>query len=251
MSNRLVGLILAGAILLASSPHLFAQAKAAPRRPDGKPDLTGVWGVAANVDHFSEEAPSFTPWGAARYKAAREGIRTPLEQGREDLDPMLHPYCMTPGFPRIYLRPSPVEIGQTSDRVYLLFEVNTVWRVIYMDGREHPEGAPLTFMGHAVGRWDGDTLAVDTVGLNELTWLDGLGTPHSDVLRIEERIRRVGQDRLEMDLLFDDPKAFTRPYRGKRSWVLKPDWALMEYGVCNTPATDLYEEEVVKGKLGE
>jgi hypothetical protein len=251
MSHRYVGWILAGVMLLAGSPQLFGQATPAPRRADGTPDLTGVWGVSANLDHFTTEVPSFTPWGEARWKAAREGTRTPLDQGREDIDPMLHPYCMTPGFPRIYLRPSPVEIAQTRDRVLMLFEVDTVWRVIYMDGREHTEGAPPTFMGHAVGRWDGDTLAVDTVGLNPLTWLDSIGTPHSDVLRVEERIRRVAQDKMEMDLLFDDPKAYTRPWRGKRSWVLKPDWALMEYGVCITDATDLYEEEIIRGKLGE
>ena len=163
---------------------------------------------------------------------------------------MLHPYCMTPGFPRIYLRPSPMEIVQTRDRIYMLFEVDTVWRIIYMDGREHPEGAPLTFMGHSVGRWDGDTLVIETVGLNDQTWLDSMGIPHSDALRVEERIRRVG-DRLEMDLLFDDAKAYARPWRGKRSWELKPDWALMEYGVCNTDENELFEEEVVRGKLGE
>ena len=258
MSNRLVGLMLAGTILLASAPGLFAQsnrpsgageAKPAPRRPDGKPDLSGIWSGAPNLDHFNPETPPFTPWGSARYRIAREGTRTPLEQGREDIDPMLHPYCMTPGFPRIYIRPSPVEIAHAPDRLYMLFEV-TQWRIIYLDGRMHPEGAPATFMGHSVGRWDGDTLAVETVGLNELAWLDGLGTPHSDVLRVEERIRRVAHDRMEMDLLFDDPKAFTSPWHGKRNWVLRPDWALMEYGVCNTPSTDLYEQEVVKGKLG-
>ena len=261
MGNRLVGLMLAGTILLASAPGLFAQsnrpsgageAKPAPRRPDGTPDLTGLWGGAPNLDHFNPETPPFTPWGSARYRIAREGTRTPLEQGREDIDPMLHPYCMVPGYPRIYLRPSPIEIAHAPDRVYILFEVNNQWRIIYLDGRAHPEGAPSTFMGHAVGRWDGDALAIETVGINELTWLDGLGTPHSDGLRVEERIRRVAQDRLEMAFLFDDAKAFTRPWRGVRNWVLRPpDWALMEYGVCNTPSTDLYEEEVVKGKLGE
>ena len=260
MRTRIAGLILAGVMILTGRPGLWAQSnssaasgdqKPAPRRPDGKPDLTGVWGVAANIDYFTKDVPPFTEWGAARYKVAREGTRTPLDQGREDVDPMLSPYCMVPGFPRIYLRPSPVEIAQTRDRVLMLFEVNTTWRVIYMDGREHPQGAPPTWMGHSVGRWDGDTLAVETVAMNELTWLDSMGTPHSDALRIDERIRRVAEDRMEMDLTFEDPKAYTRPWRGTRNWVLKPDWQLMEYGVCDTPATDLYLEEVVQGKYGE
>ncbi len=230
--------------VLGISPDASAQSASTP-------DLSGVWAPAANLDHFSTEEPSFTPWAAERYRAAREGTTRPLEQGREDVDPMLHPYCMVPGYPRIYIRPSPIEIGHTSDRVYVLFEVNNQWRIIYMDGRTHPESAPPTFMGHSVGRWDGDTLVSETVGLNELTWLDSLGTPHSDVLRVEERIRRVAHDRLEMDFLFEDSKAFTRPWRGERNWELRPDWQLMEYGICNTPATILYEDELLEGKIGQ
>ncbi len=215
------------------------------------PDLSGVWSPDRNVDHFNTEAPSFTAWAAEKYRAAREGTNAPLEQGREDVDPMLHPYCMTPGYPRIYLRPSPMEIGHAEDRVYMLFEVDTVWRIIYMDGREHPPAAPRTFLGHSVGRWEGDTLVAETIGLNALTWLDSIGTPHSEVLRVEERIRRVAQDRLEMDFLFEDAQAFTQPYSGERTWELQSDWQLMEYGVCNTPATDLYVDEVLEGKLGQ
>ena len=72
-------------------------------------------------------------------------------------------------------------------------------------------------MGHSVGRWEGDALVNETVGLNELTWLDSMGIPHSGVLRVNERIRRVAQNRLEMDFLFDDPKAFASPRRGKKN----------------------------------
>ncbi len=179
--------------VLGISPDASAQSASTP-------DLSGVWAPAANLDHFSTEEPSFTPWAAERYRAAREGTTMPLEQGREDVDPMLHPYCMVPGYPRIYIRPSPIEIGHTSDRVYVLFEVNNQWRIIYMDGRTHPESAPPTFMGHSVGRWDGDTLVSETVGLNELTWLDSLGTPHSDVLRVEERIREGQLDECPLTL---------------------------------------------------
>lgn len=237
---------LAPAFLLLAALHAAAQT----------PDLSGVWArlpedqQISNSDSFTKEVPAFTPWAAKRYKTAREGVKG-LQQGREDLDPILAPYCMVPGYPRAYLRPGPIEIVQTPTLIVMMFEGNHQWRVIYMDGRKHPEGAPPSWMGHSIGRWEGDTLVDETVGLFDLAWLDSMGTPHSDALRVEERLRRVGQDRLEMDFLFDDPNAFTKPWRGKKNWELKPDWALMDYGICDTSSIDLYEKEVLKGKLGE
>ena len=228
----------------------------APAQNASTPDISGVWArLPANQqtsisDNFTHEIPSFTPWAAARYQAAREGVQ-PLHQGREELDPILSPYCMVPGYPRAYLRPGPIEIVQSPARVVMMFEGNNQWRVIYVDGREHPDGAPPKWMGHSVGRWEGDTLVNEPVGLNDLAWLDSMGTPHSDVLRVEERIRRVAQDRLEMDFLFEDPKAFTKPWRGRKNWELKSDWELMEYGICDTPQTELYLKEILEGKLGE
>ena len=220
------------------------------------PDLSGVWArlpaeqQISISDSFTPETPPLTPWAEKRYKAARSGV-DPLHQGKEELDPILSPYCMVPGYPRAYLRPGPIEITQTRERIVMMFEGNNQWRVIYMDGRKHPEGAPPKWMGHSVGRWEGDTLVNETVGLNELAWLDSMGTPHSDALRVEERIRRVAGDRLNMDFLFEDSKAFTKPWRGKKDWELKSDWELMEYGICETEQTDLYLKEIVEGKLGE
>ena len=194
-----------------------------------------------------------TPWAEARYRAAREGVSNPEDQGREDLDPLLWPYCMPPGMPRIYLRTgtSTFEIGQTPNRVYMVFEVHSTGRVIYLDGREHPEGAPDLFMGHAVGRWDGDTLFVETKGLNGLlTWLDSLGHPMTSALRMEERIRRVDHDTLEINFLFDDPQAYTRPWTGRKVHELMPDWGLLEYTHCEERGRRDYLENVLKGDKG-
>ena len=105
-------------------------------------------------------------------------------------------------------------------------------------------------MGHSIGRWEGDTLVVDTVGLDRLTWIDGLGHPHTEALRIEERIRRVSETQLEIDFLFDDPGAFTSTWGGKKMFELQPDWELMEYSVCQDRST----EELLKmwgERLGE
>ena len=88
-------------------------------------------------------------------------------------------------------------------------------------------------MGHSIGKWDGDTLVADTIGVNDKTWLDPFGHPHSDALRIVERFRRVNHDRLEIEFALDDPKAFTKPWRGKKvfQWM-QPGWEVLEHIVC-------------------
>ena len=224
------------AALLGFSPHVRAQ-KA--------PDLSGVWNrlssKTSNSDNFTYEEPSMTPWAEKRYKLVRQGTKE-FDQAREDLDQMLWPYCMVPGMPRAYLRPGPIEIVQNPIGVYILFEGNKQVRQIYLDGRKHPDGAPATFMGHSTGRWDGDTLVAETVNINKLTWLDGVGHPHTEGLRIEERMRRTAPDSLEINFLFEDPEAYTKPWGGKKEFELKTDWELMEYGICNDPA----QEEVLK-----
>jgi len=240
-SHRILGILSVLGLLaaLAVSPALRAQS--APRQPD----LSGVWSrinsPGSNSDSFTFEEPPMTPWAEKRYKLVREGVRG-FEQGREDLDQMLWPYCMVPGTPRAYLRPGPIEIVQTPKGVFITFEGHRTTRAIYLDGRKHPEGAPATFLGHSTGRWDGETLLAETVNINRLTWLDGLGHPHTEALRIEERFRRVSPNRLEIDFLFHDPGAYTRPWGGKKEFDLKPDWELMEYGICYDPS----ELEVMK-----
>ena len=99
----------------------------------------------------------------------------------------------------------------------MLFENNHWVRQIWMDGRAHPTDRAPNWMGHSIGKWDGDTLVVDLVGLNDLTWLDASGRPHSDALHVVERYRRIGHDTLEIELTFDDPKAYTKPWTGKQS----------------------------------
>ena len=215
------------------------------RAQGARPDLSGVWSRIntpdSNSDTFTFEEPPMTPWGEKRYKLIREGVEG-FDQAREDLDQMLWPYCMVPGLPRAYLRPGPIEIVQSPIGVYILFEVNKLARQIYLDGRKHPDGAPSTFMGHSTGRWDGDTLIAETVNINKFTWIDGVGHPHTEALRIEERFRRPAQNRMEINFRFEDPGAYTRPWRGKKEFDLKTDWELMEYGVCH----DQSMEEVLK-----
>lgn len=201
--------------------------------PSG-PRTIQSWGFGPG----GEEQPPLQPWAMEKYVAVRKGAAThrgPGDRGDEALDPAM--YCIPEGFPRIYTHPGPFEIVQLADRVIMFFRTYYQARQIYLDGRKHPDFGP-TFMGHAIGRWDGDTLVTDTVGLKggELTWLDTLGTPHSDELHIVERIRRPTHETLEIDFLFEDPKAFTRPWEGKRKFSLAPaDEELMEFVLCETP----------------
>ena len=169
------------------------------------------------------------PWAEERYNYNRspEGDL----RGREELDPSRN--CFPPGPTRILFYPYPFEIIQLPDRVLLLFEFDHWVRQIWTDGRGHPDGYPVTYMGHSTGKWDGDTLVVDTVGINEKSsWIDRAGTPHSDALRVVERYRRLDHDTLEIEFLFDDPKAYTKPWGGKKVYKLGPGWEIMEFITC-------------------
>jgi hypothetical protein len=126
-------------------------------------------------------------------------------------------YCLPPGGPRLMATPYPMEIIQLPEqkRIIMIFEGAThVWREIYMDGRQHPVGDALnpTYLGHSVGRWEGDTLVVDIVGFNEQTWLDYFGHPHTDMLHVVERYSRPNKRTLHYEALVDDPGAYTKPF---------------------------------------
>ena len=141
-------------------------------------------------------------------------------------------YCLPSGTPRAYTAPLPFEIVQVPGRFYMIFQTTPLVRYIYADGRDHPEGFPATFMGNSIGKWDGDTLVVDTVAIDATSWLDTAGTPHSDALRVVERIRRSDPATLEIDFLFEDTKAFTRPWRGKKLFRLDPSWEMIPGVIC-------------------
>jgi hypothetical protein len=129
------------------------------------------------------------------------------------------------------LIPFPMQIVQVPGEVIMLFEYDHYSRHIFMDRREHLKDIDANWMGDSIGRWDGNTLVVDTTGLNDKTWLDQVGHPHSDALHVIERIHRVDYDTLQDDLTIDDPRAYEKPWTGQQTFKLKPDWHLIEY-VC-------------------
>jgi hypothetical protein len=239
MSTRFSCLmILAAVALLANAPGLFAQTR---------PDLSGIWrrtGSGANQP-FVKGTPPLKPSAKAAYDENREGT----EEGHDEMDPTT--YCLPLGMPRIFSLNNPFEIVQTAGEVLMLFESDHMQRRIYMDGRKLPEDYPPTYAGFSTGRYDGDTLVVETGAITDLTWLDQSGTPHSDALKVTERIRRTSPTMLEIAFRFEDPKTFTRPLEDTKTYQLRPDWSIMEnIGYCEDRFRYNFGKKIFKGTVG-
>jgi hypothetical protein len=196
-------------------------------------ELDGVWMERRDTITFGSNDPPLQPWAAERYRAAKPGYGPHASANPQD--PVLN--CLPPGVPRILLMPFPMQIAQVPGEVLMIFEYDHFIRAIYTDGRPHPKDLDPTWMGDSVGKWEGNTLVVDTVGFNDKTWLDMVGHPHTDALHMSERIRRLDHDTLQDNLTIIDPKAYTKPWTGQQIFELKPSWRLGEY-VCEDNMTD-------------
>jgi hypothetical protein len=194
-----------------------APAGPTPKMPDGKPDLQGVW---TPVNFASMGQISLQPWAEAVYQERRGNLSKDDPEG----------HCLPAGVPRI--SPFPQKVVQTPALVVILDEGNIhSYRQIPLD-RQHPKDPDPLWMGDSVGKWEGDTLVVDSVGFNDKTWLNGQGLPHSDALHVVERISRPDLGHLQFDITLDDPKAFTKPHTFQRVFTLMQNTDLLEY-VCN------------------
>lgn len=201
---------------------------AAPRTADGRPDFSGIWepegvkflrNIAADLE---PDGVPFQPWAKALYEERLTGSHARLEPDAN---------CLPQGVPKINAAPVPFKIIQTPGVVVILYEAFTQWRQIFTDGRELPKDPNPTWLGYSVGRWDGDTLVVDTIGFNGKTWLDTNGHPTTDALHVIERFRRPRFGQLEIEITIDDPKAYTRPWTVNERPRLLPDTELLEF-VC-------------------
>jgi len=201
-------------------------------------DLSGLWVVhppasasAYSSFAFAKEVPPMTDWGEEKYKAAKPVFGPNKTTAKQSNDPVYG--CFPPGLPRIYLHPRPIEIVQLPDEVIMMFQYDRIVRHIYVDGRPHDEFLdPPLWMGDSIGKWEGDTLVVDTIGFNDKTWLDRAGHPHSDALHVVERMRRLNHETLSDDITIEDPKAYTKPWTAQTRFQLRPDLALDWEGVC-------------------
>jgi hypothetical protein len=213
-------------------------------------DLTGVWtnnppeaARAFQNFAFSSELPPMTPWAQERYEAARPTFGPRGVPVAETNDPVYQ--CFPPGTPRIYFHPFPMEIIQLPGRVVMLFEYDHLIRQIYTDGRPHRDDLAPMWMGDSTGHWEGDTLVVETVNLNGMTWVDRRGVPTSDQLRVVERIRRIDDNNLQIDITVEDPVAFTQPWSGQR-FYRTVDWNVEEFVCMDNVGFAEWEDQILE-----
>ena len=237
----IVAVVAVGAMTAAASVAVTAQgqgrgAKPAapsaptPRRPDGKPILgavpgqpVGGWGAGVTTlpSGKLEEIP-FQPWARAIYDLRQ------IDQ----FEP--HTRCKASGVSRQFSTPYGTEFVEVPDlqRMYIMDNGGpNSYRIIYMDGRSFPQDIAPTNYGYSIGHWEGDTLVVETRGLNEKFWMDTRGTPHTAALKFTERFTRTDMDTLKYQATIDDPGAYTRPFSGKFPLRWEPGTELFEY-IC-------------------
>jgi hypothetical protein len=205
-------------------PNLTAPA---PRTADGKPDLSGLWVLNAGPGHLANitaglNAAEVQPWADDLYKERLGNL------GRDD------PWtaeCLPAG-PREILRggDGPARIVQTPALLVILYD-DLSYRQVFLDGRTLPKDPNPSWMGYSVGHWDADTLVVESTGFNERSWLDMGGHPHTESLRTTERFRRTTLGHIELQVTFDDAKAYKRPWTISVGVNLAPDTEMLEY-VC-------------------
>ena len=232
-----------------------AESDAVRNRPAPRRDLSGIWDPAVNAigadgaqnmpsDGRPEHALPYTSLGEEAFDANKPAWGVTGVPSALSNDPV--PLCDPQGFPRIVLhnfRTS--QIFQTANQVIILYEFNKKWRVIWTNGRELPEMDELEprWWGYSVGRWEDDyTFVAETVGLNESTWLDNAGRPHSSDLRVVERYRRLDHDRLEMTITIDDPTFYTQPWIAldKLPLALQPSNFDIREMECSPSETERY-----------
>jgi hypothetical protein len=208
-------------------------------------DLSGVWmPYSLHMEGIDEKLrPPLTPWGQARFDAAAPLVGPRAVAGKEN-NPALH--CEPEAVPKSLVLPNPFEIVQASGRVFMLFEQYHLWRTIWADGRPLPKDPDPTYLGYSVGRWEGDTFIVDTIGFNDKPWVDSYGNPRSDEMRLTERYRRLDHDTLEMQVIMDDPKSYTKPWvNPPQKFKLEPGWQIAEF-FCIPDEEDNYGDAVRK-----
>ncbi len=211
-------------------PNLAAPA---PRTADGKTDLSGLWMLNAGPGHLANIAADLKPgeiqpWAEALYKQRLGDL------GKDD------PWTVEclPAGPRAILMGGngPARMIQTPSMLAVLYD-DLSYRQIFLDGRALPADPNPSWMGYSVGRWEGDTLVVESTGFNERSWLDMGGHPHTESLRTTERFRRTTFGHIDVQVTYNDPKAYDRPWTTSFGVALAPDTEMLEY-VCNENEKD-------------
>jgi hypothetical protein len=231
----------------------------APRSPDGKPDFSGVWrfvdspdarpgpppprGVgtigiglrAPGLNQFFDigstlsDGLPFQPWAAElrKQRAANNNKDNPDAQ------------CLPLGLMQLHTHPEPRKIVQSPGVLVILYEANGGIRQIFTDGRPLPPGGPQPWWyGYSTGRWEGDTLVVETTGFRDGVWLDVEGSPLTEAAKMTERFRRRDFGNMEIEITVEDLKAYTKPWTVRVHHQLMPDTELIEF-ICNENEKDV------------
>lgn len=226
----------------------------APRGPDRKPDLSGVWATDGTPPEENKRlipgiadfvVPGDDPSRFSKYffnffadlNRQEEDLLTPAAaalfrsrlDATEDLSPSSR--CLPSALPMAALLPLPYKIVQTSRETLILYEVDNLFRQIYTDGRTHTADASPTWLGYSIGRWEGETFVAETAGFNDLAWLDGAGHPRSEKLKLTERFTRRDFGHMNIAFTVEDPAMYTRPVTIRVSATLQPDTDVQEY-IC-------------------
>ena len=271
MKQPFIALLLA-AITIALSPYLLAQwplqplpgvpkradgkpdlTAPAPRTADGKPDFSGIWMVTNNSEP-NGPAPGRPPlarggnFGTLPYQpwAAELQKKRASENGLNDPDGL----CLPQGPLQYHIDPQPLKIVQTPRQILIIYESNYGLRTVYMDGRSLPRqgGVQPFWHGYSVGRWEGDTLVVESnnfhgVDPNNVSpsslsllgsgWLDHRGSPYTEAMKLTERFRRVNYGLLDIEITVDDPKAYTKPFTFRIDQVFMADGSELIEFICH------------------
>jgi len=225
------------------SPNLQAPT---PRTPDGKPDFSGIWepeknrpcppeGCAdmqvplefLNIGSSLKDGPPYQPWAA-------EIRKTRTEQNRKD-DPVSR--CLPGGIVKLHTTPQLRKIIQIPGHLVTLNEMDATYRQIFLDGRQLPQVDIASFKGYSTGKWEGDTLVVESAGFPDGIWLDRNGSPLTAAAKITERFRRVNYGRMEIEITVDDPKAYARPWTIKLNHNIVLNTELIDY-ICTENEKD-------------
>ena len=233
----------------------------APRAADGKPDLSGVWRVAPTplaemkrlfgklVDAAEsvsvpgmeiDDANKYVINVLADFKPEDAPLRPEAARifGERAKGDVSNPVCMPLG-PVTQLLPDPHKIVQAPRQMVIMYEGDGTHRQVYTDGRGLPkEIEQPAWQGYSTGRWEGDTLVVETAGFNDRTWLDIVGHPHSEALHITERYHRVDFGHMQVEVAYDDPQMYTKPFTIRYAEELLPDTDILEF-VCNENEKDV------------
>jgi hypothetical protein len=186
----------------------------APRTPDGKPDLSGVW-----IAQGTPERPAMTQTALA------------VLEGRYKTNLKDFPYSVC-----LPIAPVPGDglwvVMQNRTQVVTLFEFPPNYRLVFLDGRPHPPDVEPTWMGHSIGMWEGDTLVVDSVGFNDKSWLGIPALPHTANMHVRERWTRTSIGAMTVEVIYEDPETFVKPWKVVFPLFLAPDENLME-SICD------------------